>query len=288
MVSVAKKSTDKISIGGRKFALRRRDAARGGRGRGRRHRRSPRSTTATTARCWCRWCATARSSAASRSTTRATGTSPPAPSCPCAARRCQQGRAGHRDRPHLSASCCRHRWSSSEVSTRLDHQDAISGDHPHAGRSHAGRSAPVSPRAVADRVLPSRHASLGFAGLDCEPLPVGKGGFGAEAASCSALRQRAVPGLHQVRASHRAPHPVVEQRGLDSAPPPRRDQSRPPSRRSVSRRSVSRRSVSPGLPPSRHRSARPPAALTPSLSRSAGRLRGGRGKPLRPPPTRGA
>ena len=67
MVSVAKKSTDKISIGGRKYALRRRRRRRRGRGRGRRHRRAPRRTTATTGRCWCRWSAPARSSAASRS-----------------------------------------------------------------------------------------------------------------------------------------------------------------------------------------------------------------------------
>ena len=68
MVSVAKKSKDKISVGGRKFALRRRDA-RGvaeaevvGIG-------SRPSTTATTARCSCPWSATARSSAGSRSRT---------------------------------------------------------------------------------------------------------------------------------------------------------------------------------------------------------------------------
>ena len=57
MVSVAKKSKDKISIGGRKYALRRRDAARRRRGRGGRHRRRRPPTTATTGRCWCRWCA---------------------------------------------------------------------------------------------------------------------------------------------------------------------------------------------------------------------------------------
>ena len=67
MVDVAKKSKDKVSVGGRKFALRRRDAAGVARGRGGRHRIAARETTATTARCWCRSSATARSSAASRS-----------------------------------------------------------------------------------------------------------------------------------------------------------------------------------------------------------------------------
>ena len=41
MVAVAKKSTEKASRGGRKYALRRRSAGRGGRGRDDRHRRSP-------------------------------------------------------------------------------------------------------------------------------------------------------------------------------------------------------------------------------------------------------
>ena len=99
MVSVAKKSKDKISIGGRKYALRRRDPAGRRRGRGHRHRHARRSTTATTARCWCRWSGTARSSAASRSTTAAS----PAPALPgrAADRGAADvaGRAGHRDPP---------------------------------------------------------------------------------------------------------------------------------------------------------------------------------------------
>ena len=55
MVDVAKKSTDKISVGGRKYALRRRDARRRRRGRGGRRRRGRRTTTATTGRCSSRW-----------------------------------------------------------------------------------------------------------------------------------------------------------------------------------------------------------------------------------------
>ena len=97
--SVAKKSTDKISIGGRKYALRRRSTARRRRGRGDRHRRAARRTTATTARCWCRWSATARSSAASRSTTPATGT-PRARGRAAAGRPADVARrAGHPDDP---------------------------------------------------------------------------------------------------------------------------------------------------------------------------------------------
>ena len=81
MVSVAKRSPDKPSVGGRKYALRRRDA-RGiaeaevvGIGEPRR------STTATTASCWCRSCETARSSAGNRSTRPGHATSRPATSC---------------------------------------------------------------------------------------------------------------------------------------------------------------------------------------------------------------
>ncbi len=81
LVSVAKKSQDKISVGGRKYALRRRDADGVAAGRGRRHRRRRRRTTATTGRCWCRWSATARSSAREPSTPPATGTRAPGPSC---------------------------------------------------------------------------------------------------------------------------------------------------------------------------------------------------------------
>ena len=79
-------------------------------------------------------------------------------------------------------------------------------------------------------------------------------------------------------------HPVVEQRGLDSARPPRRDQSRPPTRSARAGRSA--RGSTPRLAvkaPLRS----PAAALTASLSWRQGRLRGGGGKPLRPPPTRG-
>ena len=78
---VAKKSVDKVSVGGRKWALRRRTADGRRRGRGHRHRRRRPRTTATTGRCWCRWSATARSSAGSRSRPPASGTSWPAPSC---------------------------------------------------------------------------------------------------------------------------------------------------------------------------------------------------------------
>ena len=52
MVSVAKKSTDKISIGGRKYALRRRDAPRASPRPRWSASASRRSTTATTGRCW--------------------------------------------------------------------------------------------------------------------------------------------------------------------------------------------------------------------------------------------
>ena len=89
--SVAKKSVDKISVGGRKYALRRRDAARRGRGRGDRHRHAGRRTTATTGSCWSRWSATARWSAASRSTPPGSGTSRPAPSCRRPPSRCREG-----------------------------------------------------------------------------------------------------------------------------------------------------------------------------------------------------
>ena len=90
LVSVAKKSKDKISIGGRKCALRRlspRGVAEAeviGIG-------EPPPTTATTGRCWCRWCAAARSSAASRSRRPARGTWPPARSCPLIARMLSKG-----------------------------------------------------------------------------------------------------------------------------------------------------------------------------------------------------
>ena len=57
LLSVAKKSHDKISIGGRKWALRRLDE-RGGAGRGRRHRCASGRTTATTARSWSSWSGT--------------------------------------------------------------------------------------------------------------------------------------------------------------------------------------------------------------------------------------
>ena len=60
MVGVAKKSKDKASVGGRKWALRRATRRRGGRGRGDRHRARARPTTATTARCWWSSCAAAR------------------------------------------------------------------------------------------------------------------------------------------------------------------------------------------------------------------------------------
>ena len=100
-----------------------------------------------------------------------------------------------------------HRWSSSEVSTRLDHHDAISRDHPHAGRSRAGRSA----RGSTTSSRRQGTASLACGGLDCEPLPACRGGFGAEAAlaSCSALRQRADLGEVDVLVTNRTFRPSI-------------------------------------------------------------------------------
>ena len=90
MVAVAKKSTDKISIGGRKWAMRRLSARRRRRGRGDRdrqaageRRRRPRAPRA-------RWSATARWSAASRWTTRETVTPARATSSPTPPSRCRR------------------------------------------------------------------------------------------------------------------------------------------------------------------------------------------------------
>ena len=81
LVSVAKRSPDKASVGGRKFALRRRD----------RHGIAEAEVVGIGTppvddgddrdRCWCRWCATARSSAGSRSTAARERHPRPAPSC---------------------------------------------------------------------------------------------------------------------------------------------------------------------------------------------------------------
>ena len=92
LVNVAKKSQDKISIGGRKYALRRRSAGGVaeaevvgiGDASGR--------TTATTARCSCRWCA--KGEVVGREPPgrlREPGTSAPVPSCPTAARQLSRG-----------------------------------------------------------------------------------------------------------------------------------------------------------------------------------------------------
>ena len=66
LVSVAKKSQDKASIGGRKFALRRRDADGVAAGRGGRRRRAGRGRRRRPPAAGASWCAAARWSAASR------------------------------------------------------------------------------------------------------------------------------------------------------------------------------------------------------------------------------
>ena len=119
-------------------------------------------------------------------------------------------RTGRRPPPNARCTGCtryvpatarsRCRWSSSEVSPRLDHQDAISRDHPHAGRSRAGRSARGStPRLGVKAPLRSPAAAL-------TPSLSRRAGAASgrrrQAAPPSA--KRAVARLHQVRPSHRA------------------------------------------------------------------------------------
>ena len=84
MVGVAKPSKDKTSIGGRKYALRRRNPLRRGRGRGDRHRRATGRRRATTARSWSTTSSTVRSWArhTARSTGHGRGTRPRWPSSP--------------------------------------------------------------------------------------------------------------------------------------------------------------------------------------------------------------
>ena len=95
-MSVAKKSTDKISIGGRKYALRRRTAGGVAEaeviGIG-----APPVDDGDDRRCWSRWCATARSSAASPSTPPASGTGAARAELPRAAQQMSRGRAGDPD-----------------------------------------------------------------------------------------------------------------------------------------------------------------------------------------------
>ena len=99
MVSVAKKSVDKISIGGRKFALRRRNAGRRRRGRGGRHRRAargrrrrPRAARPAGPR------RRGRRPRAARRRPRA-APAPRAPSCPLAARQMSKGEPVIDDHP---------------------------------------------------------------------------------------------------------------------------------------------------------------------------------------------
>ena len=82
----------------------------------------------------------------------------------------------------------------------------------HAERSDVRPLPLVGPRAVAAGSRRQGTAPLAFGGLDTEPLAVGRGGFGADAASRAALRQRAVPGCTRCVPAT-APLPVVEQRG---------------------------------------------------------------------------